>query len=44
MKHRISMTVEEEILLKLKEVVRLNSEYKNQSHFIEHAIKEKLEK
>ena len=43
MKHRISITLDEETVLKLKEAVRLSSDYRNQSHFVEVAIKEKIE-
>ena len=43
MKHRISITLDEETVLKLKEAVRINSDFRNQSHFVEIAIKEKLE-
>lgn len=42
MKHRISITLNEETLLKMKEAVRLNSDFRNQSHFVEMAIKEKV--
>jgi len=42
MKHRISITLDEETVLKLKEAVRINQIYRNQSHFVETAIKEKL--
>jgi len=43
MKHRISITLDEETLLKMKEYIRLSSAFRNQSHFVEIAIKEKLE-
>lgn len=43
MKHRISITLEEETVLRLKEAVRNSSNYRNQSHFVEVAIKEKIE-
>ena len=43
MKHRISITLEENTVLKLKEAVRIGSEFRNQSHFVEVALKEKLE-
>ncbi len=42
MKHRISITIDEDTVLKLKEAVRLSSDYRNQSHFVEVALKEKL--
>lgn len=42
MKHRISITLDEETVLKLKEAMRINNEYRNQSHFVETAIREKL--
>jgi len=44
MKHRISITLDEETVLKLKETIRLSNNYRNQSHFVEIAIQEKLEK
>jgi hypothetical protein len=44
MKHRLSITIEEETVLKLKEAVRLGSDFRNQSHFVEVAIKEKIER
>ena len=43
MKHRISITLEEGILMKLKEAVRMNPGFKNQSHYVEAAIKEKID-
>jgi len=43
MKHRISITLEEETVLKLKQAVRLNADFRNQSHFVESAIKEKIQ-
>lgn len=42
MKHRISITLDEETVLKLKEAVRLSEITRNQSHFVELALKEKL--
>ena len=42
MKHRISITLDEDTVLKLKEAVRNDSNYRNQSHFVETAIKERL--
>lgn len=42
MKHRISITLEEETLLKLKERLREKG-IMNQSLFVEEAIEEKLE-
>ena len=43
MKHRLSITLEENTILKLKEAVRLNRvKFKNQSNFVETALKEKL--
>ena len=42
MKHRISITLEEETVLKMKEQVRLKNEFRNQSHFVETAINKKL--
>ena len=39
MKHRISISLDEEIVLKMKEKVRLSSLYRNQSHLVEEAIK-----
>ena len=42
MKHRISITLDEETVLKLKEAVRITSAIRNQSHFVEMAIREKL--
>lgn len=42
MKHRISITLDEETVLKLKKAVRTNSDFRNQSHFVEIAIREKL--
>lgn len=42
MKHRLSITLEEDTVLKLKEAVRIDSDFRNQSHFVETAIKEKL--
>lgn len=43
MKHRISITLEESLVMKLKEAVRSNPIFKNQSHFVEAAIKDKIE-
>ena len=43
MKHRISITLDEETVLKLKEKIRLSSSFRNQSHFVEIAIREKIE-
>ena len=43
MKHRISITLGEEVVLKMKKAVRENSDYRKQSHFVEAAIKEKVE-
>ena len=43
MKHRISISLDEETVLKMKEKVRISSDFRNQSHFVEIAIKEKLE-
>ena len=43
MKHRISITLDEETVLKLKQAVRLSTDFRNQSHFVEIALKEKLE-
>jgi len=42
MKHRISITLDEETVFKMKETVRLSSDFRNQSHFVEVAIKEKV--
>ena len=42
MKHRISITLDEETVLKLKEAVRLSSICRNQSHFVELTLREKL--
>ena len=42
MKHRLSITLDEDIVLKLKEAVRLSSRIRNQSHFVEEALKDKL--
>jgi Arc/MetJ-type ribon-helix-helix transcriptional regulator len=42
MKHRLSITLDEETVLKLKEAVRTNSNYRNQSHFVEVAIKKMI--
>lgn len=42
MKHRISITLEERTVLNLKKAVRTSSDFRNQSHFVEVAIKEKL--
>ncbi|MBR9692010.1 hypothetical protein GOV06_04430 [Candidatus Woesearchaeota archaeon] len=42
MKHRISITLDEVTVLKLKEAVRINSNIRNQSHFVETALLEKL--
>ena len=44
MKHRISITLEEETVIKMKEAVRTSPDFRNQSHFVEIAIKEKIEK
>jgi len=44
MKHRISITLEEDVVFKLKEVIRNSSDYRNQSHFVEIAIIEKLDR
>ena len=43
MKHRISISLDEETVLKLKEKVRTSSEFRNQSHFVEEAIKRVVE-
>ena len=43
MKHRLSITLDEAVVLKLKEAVRVNQSYKNQSHFVEEAIRLKLD-
>ncbi|MEE9525172.1 MAG: hypothetical protein V3V78_01025 [Candidatus Woesearchaeota archaeon] len=43
MKHRISITLDEVTVLKMKEAVRLSSVFRNQSHYVEIALKEKLE-
>ena len=43
MKHRLSITLDEAVVLKLKEAVRINHCYKNQSHFVEEAIRLKLD-
>jgi len=43
MKHRISITLDEETVLKMKEAVRLSPDYRNQSHYVEVAIKEKVD-
>ena len=42
MKHRISITLDEETALKIKEFMRHNSEFRNQSHFVEVAIKKMI--
>jgi len=43
MKYRISITLDEEILVSMKEQIRLNrSIFKSQSNFVESAIKEKI--
>lgn len=42
MKHRISVTLEEQVLVGMKEAIRLSRSYESQSHFVETAIKEKL--
>jgi metal-responsive CopG/Arc/MetJ family transcriptional regulator len=42
MKHRISVTLNEDVVLKLKEAVRNSPGYHNQSHFVEMAIIKKL--
>ncbi len=42
MKHRISITLDEETVFKMKEAVRLSQDFRNQSHFVEVAIKEKV--
>ena len=38
MKHRISITINENTLLKLKEKVRLSNDFRNQSHLVELAV------
>ena len=38
MKHRISITINENTLLKLKERVRLSNDFRNQSHLVELAL------
>ena len=43
MKHRISITLDEETVFKLKKAVRLSPVIRNQSHFVEVAIQEKIE-
>jgi Arc/MetJ-type ribon-helix-helix transcriptional regulator len=43
MKHRISLTLDEETVLRLKEAVRNNSNFRNQSHFVEVAIKKMMD-
>lgn len=42
MKHRISITLDEATVLKMKEAIRIGNDFRNQSHFVEVAIKEKL--
>lgn len=42
MKHNISITLEEEVLLGMKQAIRLSKDFRNQSHFVELAISEKL--
>jgi hypothetical protein len=44
MKHRISVTLEENIVLKMKEAIRTTPSIKNQSHYVETAVKEKIER
>lgn len=43
MKYRISITLEENVIFKLKEAIRMSPDVKNQSHFVEMAIKEKID-
>ncbi|MBD3354825.1 hypothetical protein GF361_02480 [Candidatus Woesearchaeota archaeon] len=43
MKHRISITLDEETVFRMKEAVRVSPVFRNQSHFVEVAIKEKVE-
>jgi len=46
MKHRISISVNEETLLAIQDTLRINSRsgiFRNKSHFIEHAIKKFME-
>ncbi len=43
MKHRISISLEEETVLKMKEKVRISSEFRNQSHLVEEAIRKIVE-
>ena len=42
MKHRISITLDEDTVVKMKEAIRFGADFRNQSHFVEVAIKEKL--
>jgi metal-responsive CopG/Arc/MetJ family transcriptional regulator len=44
MKHRISITLDENILIRMKERIRLDSTFDSQSNFVEKAIKEKVDK
>ena len=43
MKHRISISLDEETLLKLKEKLRNSSDFRNQSHLVEEAIRRIVE-
>ena len=43
MKHRISISLDEETVLKMKEKVRISSEFINQSHLVEEAIRRVVE-
>lgn len=46
MKHRISITLDEDTLFSVQEVLRNNSRsgiFRNKSHFVEYAIKKFLE-
>ena len=42
MKHKLSITLDEEVILKIFPAVA-RGKYKNRSHYIEHAVKKFLE-
>ena len=40
MKHRISISIDEELFLEMRDFMRNKSIFRNRSHVIEHALKE----
>jgi len=40
MKHRISISIDEELILKIRELMRKENIFRNKSHVVEYAIQE----